>query len=162
MPLYHVASVPLAPNSQILPGNWGRILRKYTVGSADLTNLLRETILEHIRRDEFPGKPSRLDAAFALPTLEAAGFYQAHNQPLGIVYEVEFVVPDRPRHEGDFNLIQPKPGEQWLSEMERLARCYWRGERSTVVDTMGQPIQTDCREIVICSPLRILRAVEGA
>ena len=136
------------------------MLREYTVGRADMANLVREVILEQVRKEEFPDKPSRFEAAFVLPTLEAARYFHTHNQPFGLICEVDLVEPDKPVHEGDFNLVQPKPGQPWLSGMADIAQCYWRGERSTITDEQGQPVQTDCRELVICSPLRILSLVD--
>lgn len=157
LPLFHVSPILLSNETLILPGNWGRILNEYVVGKSDTTFLLRETVLEHIRATEFPEKPSRLHASFALPSLDAARFYKTYNHQFGVIYEVEIVDSTMPLHEGDFNLVQPKPGQRWMEGMERVARSYWRGERSTVLDSIGHPIQTDCREIVVGSPLRIVK-----
>lgn len=118
---YHVSSTLLASNSVIMPGNWGRIIESYKVSRADLTNLYREGILEAIRAKNYSGKPSRMRSAFALPTIEAARIYLSYNNPFGILYKVEMVDKGATIHVGDFNMVQPKPGEFWISGMEAVA-----------------------------------------
>ena len=89
--MYHIASAILAPGSIINPGDWGRMLRLYQVGQADITNLLRETILENIRSQEFPDKPSRLNSSFAPPGIEAAQFFHTYHHRFGVMYRVRLI-----------------------------------------------------------------------
>lgn len=56
---FHIAPMLLGAGSVILPGNWGRVLKLYT-NANDV--FYREHILETIRANEYPDKPSRLNA----------------------------------------------------------------------------------------------------
>lgn len=58
--LYHVSPILLGVGSIIEKGNWGRIIKKYTDKNANSV-LFREIILEMIRSEHYPDKPSRLD-----------------------------------------------------------------------------------------------------
>lgn len=72
---FHLAGAPLAVGSVILPGNWGRIIKRtgWQHGQA-----LRELALEGARIDRFPTRPSRFECAFAfVEEREAQWFRQA-------------------------------------------------------------------------------------
>lgn len=141
---FHCAPLPLTPGSIICPGNWGRIKRRFEQNAA---SLLRETILEDIRRREFTSKPSRLDVAFACPTLVDAEQYRAKHAPTALIYKVEIVEPGAGSHAGDYELCVQ--GFVGIDGMEELARRYWKGE------TLGGP------EIITMSPLRVIECVDS-
>lgn len=98
---FHVAPNLLGVGSTILPGNWGRILKLYTTNQAN-EPLYRETIVEQIRQSEFPHKPSRLDAIFALETLEEAKLYRDLNCKWNIIYEISIETTDQAIHKGSY------------------------------------------------------------
>jgi hypothetical protein len=140
--LYHCAPLPLSPGSVICPGNWGRIKRRF---EQNALSLLRESILDDIRRRKFSHKPSRLDAAFGCPTLVDAEQYRSRHASTGVIYRVELVDPGAPSHQGDHELYLQ--GFTGIDGMEDLARRYWKGE------SLGGP------ELLTLSPLRILECV---
>jgi hypothetical protein len=121
--LFHCAPLPLAAGSVICPGNWGRIKRRFDQHPLAIA---REAILEDIRRREFGGKPSRLDAAFACPTLVGAEQYRAAHTPSGLIYKIDLLDPEALNHTGDHALyLEPFIG---IEGMEDVARRYWRSE----------------------------------
>lgn len=141
--LYHCAPLPLGPGSIICPGNWGRIKRRFEQNPASIA---REAILEDIRRREFGAKPSRLEAAFACPTLVVAEQYRAKHAPTGLIYRVELVDPTAQSHTGDHELYLQ--GFVGIDGMESLARRYWSSE------SIGAP------ELLILSPLKVIECVD--
>jgi hypothetical protein len=143
--LYHCAPLPLGPGSVICPGNWGRIKRRF---EQNPLALLRESVLDDIRRREFADKPSRLDGAFACPTIVDAEQYRAKHAPACIIYKVELIDPTAPTHNGDHELYLQ--GFTGIDGMEDLARRYWRGE------TLGGP------EVLTLSPLRVMECADAA
>jgi hypothetical protein len=157
--IFHSCPVLLKPGSTILPGNYGRIIR--AIGEAHpLHN--REAVLEQVRAEHFPDKPSRLDACFGCSSLEAARFYvRAMSQKAGglatwpVIYEVEKTDPHAVEHRADFNVVQPLP--RYSADMSKIAHLYWTaGLWITVSDAPG----IRCEEIVTPSPLRILRKID--
>lgn len=142
---YHCAPLPLGPGSVICPGNWGRIKRRF---ESNPLAIAREAIIEDVRRREFGAKPSRLDSAFACPTLAAAEQYRAKHAPTGLIYRIELLNINAPSHVGDYELYLQ--GFVGIDGMEEVARRYWRGEDS------GTP------ELLTLSPLRVIECVDGA
>jgi hypothetical protein len=121
--LFHCAPIwrPLAPGSVVLPGNYGQIIR--SVGQTH-KHWHRETVLEQVRVQHFPDKPSRLASTFSCPTEDTARFYRTHLDPNSILYLVEKVEPDASEHRADFNVVQPLPRRP--ETMEQIADLYWR------------------------------------
>src|SRR5258707_670501 len=103
--IFHSSPVLLSPGSIVLPGNYGRIVRQ---AGATHPFYNRETVLEQVRAQHFPDKPSRLAACFACSTEEIARFYMnAMSKKPGalsavVLYEVEKVDPDAVEHRADF------------------------------------------------------------
>ncbi len=142
--LFHCAAIPLGPGSLILPGNWGRLKRRF---ETDALQISREAILEDYRRRHWPDKPSRLKAAFACLTLEIARNYHAKHAPATLLYKVELLDPTAPIHYGDYEVCMA--GFQGIDGMQAVAKRYWQGE------SMNSP------EIVTLSPLRVIERVRS-
>lgn len=142
--LYHCAVLPLGAGSIICPGNWGRIKRRF---EKDGASLLRESVLEDIRKREFPSKPSRLDCAFGCQTEAHARAYRDRHAPTSLIYRVALVEPKAPTHLGDFELVIR--GFAGLNGIEEIARAYWKGGASS-----------PSVEILTSSPLRIIACVD--
>lgn len=140
---YHCAPLMLGPGSVVSPGNWGRIKRRFEV---DALKLLREVVFDDIRKREFADKPSRLECAFACPSIEAAEAYRAKNAQAGIIYKVELMEPDAPFHTADYQLFEMS--FLGIDGAEDLARRYWRGE------------DTGCPEVLTESSLLIVDCVD--
>src|SRR5262245_33355912 len=118
----------LGSGSIILPGNWGRIIRR--VGPAH-NRWQREQLLEEVRMGQANAVqlPSRLDSTFACTSEEGIRFYdQVQNRGGNIpsvLYEVEKINPDAAEHRTDYNLAILTPGG--MSEREAAER-YWLGD----------------------------------
>lgn len=155
MKLYHVAPIPLGAGSVIEPGNFGRLMPTNPAGSFFAH---RESIYECIRLKEAPGKPSRLDSIFLLPTEEDARTYQAQFDTRGIIYEVELLNKEARKHTSLVNLVvvshantPPIP----VSHVEEMARRYWKYES---IEGMG--IQAaGASEVIVASPVRLVRRI---
>jgi len=151
MPLYHLAPITLAAGSEIQPGNFGRMIRRYRPDIGNNAWLLsRELIFEAVREQAAPSAPSRLSACFALEDLAAAHRYQAHNDGnfLMVMHEVELVDATAAQHRGALPLIDfPPPCHPFLDTVRMRARDYWSGGGS------GD------REIVTTSALRVVQAI---
>jgi hypothetical protein len=152
---FYQSTTPLAAGSIIQPGNWGRIIEQYqtpipnapTFGNMNV--VARELVFEAVRKAAFPGKPSRLEAAFCSPTFGDAERYRAMTDPyqFHIVYEVELCEPTRPTHIAPVAMIDFAPGTRFLSETRRRAKAYWAGDPEGL------------QEAVTLSPLRIVAAI---
>lgn len=106
MNYFHLAGPQLAVGSVIEPGNWGRIIRRASWAH----NLaIREMALEHARALRFPSRPSRLDAAFVLPTREEAERFQSKEQGFNmhVLYRVTLRKPDSDIFITDWRLCTP-------------------------------------------------------
>lgn len=150
--LFHAAPILLAPDSIILPGNWGRIIQ--SVGPQH-DRWKHEETLERIRAEEFPNRPSRMNSSFCCLNEETLRFYSSRNNRLPPVhYLVEKAVLDAPEHITDFNLISPnKDGET----IEQNAVRYWQGDFRYKID--GHP-EVVCEELLTSSPLRVLEILD--
>jgi hypothetical protein len=154
VPLFHSSPVKLAPDSIILPGNFGRII-KHTGNSHPLWQ--REMLLERIRATSYPTKPSRLDACFACVNEQALRFYvnaMDQNSPGSmwpVLYEVEKTELDAPEHRADFNVVRPLP--RLDKTAEEIAHHYWT---ASLWITIADAPEIRCEELITTSPLRIL------
>lgn len=129
MILFHLVHVRLAPGSVILPGNYGRLIRR--IGWQH-SNALREAVLENVRAAAFPDRPSRLSCVFCLPSEDSARVFQAENDgfPHHVLHRVRVVAGlgsgRVPVHRTDWRWVNPAatagevPGTVW-------AERYWRG-----------------------------------
>ena len=135
----------------IQPGNWGSVIKK-TGSSHPCWN--REQVLEQVRLMHFQYKPSRLDATFCCETLETIRCYKSKQCPAGFIYEVEIINCEAPFHKGDFNAVEPLPGNP--GTMWEIALKYWQYLLKTTVQEWPG---VECSEIVSASPLRVVRKV---
>lgn len=145
--LFHIAPLPLAPGSIILPGNWGRIIRH--AGHAH-TLARRETELEKHRAAEWPEKPTRWEATFAFLS-EAVARKFWNTRPTDLLYEVAHLTVGAPQHVGNLNAVEPikGQGETWAT----AARRYWgNGLPDIPMPGLAEPPL----EVVSASPLRIV------
>lgn len=159
---FHVAPNLLGVGSVILPGNWGRVLRQYGPGQGNEV-LYRESIVEYIRQQEFPDKPSRFDSIFLLESLDEAILYRNLNARTSVIYEVSVETTNKKMHRGSYNFNLPDTifvnGNQQFVQpsilnieglhigMPKVARAYWSTNPSKN------------SEIVIDSPATITRIV---
>ena len=147
---FHCAPILLGEGSIIRRGNWGRIIRLYQNQWGSYPVAFRERVLEDIRSQEFPSKPSRLNSLFLLPDLHGAETYQNHPERRSlIIYEVELVNPNCARHVGDWTFCFVDENSFYFDEMLEHAREYWRGEGAGNF------------EYVVESDARVLRKVDG-
>lgn len=144
---FHCAPIPLARGSIICPGNWGRILRLYSVNIGSPNIAFRERVLEDIRTHEFPKKPSRLSSCFVLHTLAEAKHFRDTSQRLGIIYEVEPTQDPPCSHTANYLL---QPSLYYFEDIKIAARAYWDGKYQ------------DHPETLFPVPIRILRCVDDA
>lgn len=123
--MYHVSPILLGVGSTIQKGNWGRIIKKYTDKNANST-LFREYILEMVREEHHPEKPSRLDCIFLLPDLQSAWNYKRLMADWNIIYEVE-IDPTLVTHSGDYQKVIPM-NTPLLHQTPQFAHSYWTVE----------------------------------
>ena len=113
------------------PGEWGRILRTYDHQTFSNTwiILVRELVYEHVRREQFPTKPSRLDCLLlCMSEDDLSEFHAASGRRLDYRYEVELVNPLARGHLGDLTLTGIKPTDD-VAAIERSASLYWQGHQ---------------------------------
>ena len=149
-PYFFCCSLPLAPGSIVNPGNWGRILRRYTQqNSPNPWILTRELVYEVVRVRNFAEKPSRFDCLFLCQTEAELAVFRANAGRIvfDLDYEVELVDPMAPSHLGDYSAANSQPTAT-MPDYENAAQLYWQGTQIT------KP------ELMTMSPVRILRAVQ--
>jgi hypothetical protein len=144
---YHCSPKQLDPGTIITPGNYGRILLQTGVVHP---HWRRESVLEQVRIELFPLKPSRLNSCFLLTSLEAAKFYQSKNTKGDFLYTCEIVEPHLPQHFGDFNAVEPLPRLNYT--MEEIAVRYWSYSLKTRVESYPNLF---CEELLTSSSIRI-------
>jgi hypothetical protein len=137
---YHCSPVILSEGSVIEKGNWGRILRLYNRNGVG-DQLMREYVLENIRKEQFPEKPSRLDAIFVCPTEQDARDYMQNTQKnTEVIYEVKVIDKSAALHYGDYGQVSPM--ENYLESIEPCAIQYWKGNNINLPEVLiGSNIQ---------------------
>ena len=126
---FYCYSLPLEAGSIIKPGNWGRILKTYQVGSpANPWVLVRELVFEQVRREYYRDKPSRLESLFLCTTLDGIReFKNATNRQWDIIYRVQILDTSTPIHVSDWTLANFQNGDNF-SALEARAAMYWKAE----------------------------------
>src|ERR1700687_1860221 len=124
---FHCSGTSLAIGAIINPGNWGRVLRLYeaqpNIGLP--TNVFREALMEQARLIYAPTKVSRLEAVYALPSLEEAIAFRNQYQPTNIIYQVEPTDPSATPTAADYAFaVAPYPSK-YFNAMFEYARRYW-------------------------------------
>jgi hypothetical protein len=140
MPFF-ACSLMLEPGSILRPGNWGRIVRFVGAQHREWT---RETILEEIRKSEFPSLPSRFECAFVIDELDEARYYVQNAAAVSILYEVDLIDRGAVTHVADWKGTGP------YDETKDWARRYWRGDVMSHPETVFK-----LRERLTLSRLRI-------
>jgi len=150
---FHVAPILLDEGSIILPGNFGRIVKKYNPNSVNFDVLTRETIFEQIRQQEFNAKPSRLHCLFLLESLEQAVQYKNQYAIWNLIYEVSINSENLTIHRGSysFNVLPPiqilgttstiSPpnilhNNGYYNGLPELARTYWSTDPSSDIEVL--------------------------
>lgn len=146
---FHVAALALGTESIIQPGNWGRIIRRYTQNNLNWAIAIRELTFESVRLAEYPQKPSRLKAAFVFEDAETARTHIQTQSIHGVIHRVELADDAAPTHRADYKLLDfPDPTTPLIPWCEESSRKYWRSEDIQVP------------ELVTLSPLRVLECLE--
>lgn len=146
---FHAAPLALGAKSIIQPGNWGRIIRRYTQNQINWAIAVREVTFESIRLAEYPQKPSRMEAAFVFEDIETVRTHIQKHSTHGVIHRVELTDNTVPTHRADYKLLDfPDPNTPLIPWCEEISRKYWK----------SQDIQVP--EVVTLSPLRILECLE--
>ena len=127
---YHCTSAFLETGAIIKPGNWGRILSLYGGSqTGDWAILYREQCLEHVRKLEFPEKPSRMSSVFLSRTLKELQFFKdKSNRKFDVAYKVMVIDSAAHIHLANWNAVNPATwGQQHsiIKSMDECARSYW-------------------------------------
>jgi hypothetical protein len=140
------------PGGRIEPGAWGRGL---TEAGPNHPLHRGETLLEKVRAEEFPQRPSRMRGIFAWVGLRVARrsywYGDPGTGPHRWLYEV--AVPDEPLFMTDHRFVPP-PDCPTVEEAAELSRFYWAG-----VTEQWPRYQL---ELVTEQPLTITRVVSTA
>ena len=148
---FHSNRVMMRPGDIVAPGNYGRLIAEAGEGSP---HWHREHVLERVRAEHYPQKPSRLRACFTTLGIDTAQFYHVHQCPEGTLYLVTLVDFSQPWHLGDFNVVQPLPGRD--ETMEETAHAYRTNRIRTNVEGVT------CEEVVTGSALRVHGSIAPA
>jgi hypothetical protein len=126
---FHCAAVGLSIGSEILPGNWGRVMGLYeynpTQNQGLPTNVFREALFELSRQIHAPDRPSRLSCVFACPTFAEAAKFRDKYQKSNLIYQVVPVADDVVIHVGDYELVLAPYPARYFQSMFDFARGYW-------------------------------------
>jgi hypothetical protein len=148
---FHLSGAMLAIGSIIQPGNWGRVIKAY---GWQHPHSLREMALEQARLATAPHLPSRMDAAFVIPTLQEAQTFQSGTQGFQqhILYRVTLDDPSASSHLTDSRLIAPQGTirPDW-------ANVYWLnlGAQAAAIPGIDWTVTTGLREMLTRSQLRV-------
>ncbi len=151
---FHLSGAMLVPGSIIMPGNWGRIIKAL---GWQHSLALREMALEQARLAYNPDLPSRLDAAFVMPTLEEAQMFRANTQGFQqhIIYRVTLCDPSARSHLTDSRLCMPQGAirADW-------AVVYWLDSKAQAaaipgIDWTAATKGIQLREMLTLSQLRV-------
>ncbi|WP_150116072.1 DUF2441 domain-containing protein [Desulfovibrio fairfieldensis] len=155
---YHVTHPLIGAGSVIENGNFGRLLEKYMPGFGDISTLYREEILELIRKEQYPEKPSRFNSIFLLDTLENAVIYRNFNAKNQNIYKVKVIDPEKPTHKGFW--CPPFPIGNYRQYCFEYAKIYWKGEIKRI-NIMNDNINTPVIpvEVIVESAVRVVARI---
>ncbi|MEO8645657.1 hypothetical protein [Pseudomonas sp.] len=166
---FHISATMLGEGSVVLPGNFGRNLKAYSVGprgpEGHFINLARELIFESIRKEQHADKVSRFEACFLFESYEAVQRFGHYINTTGVIYEASIVNPDAKIHRGDFSMFQDHTLHlqvPFIALHERQANDYWTNAPQLRVgpDGVGTLLQdVETAEILTDSPIRLERQV---
>lgn len=149
---FHLCGIPLSEGSIILPGNYGRIIRK---AEWRHESGMRELAIEAARLARFAFRPSRFDCAFAFTEEDEARWFRS-TYP-GFQFHNLFRVRLKDENANSFiaNVLSLPPSIPFESNWPDR---YWMG--IAVNRDSGVPVEpsvcdkgTLCREVLTLSPL---------
>jgi hypothetical protein len=139
---YYCSEIPLTTGDVVSPGRWGQTI---VATGPDHDFYYRELVWEQVRATEFPGRPSRMDCAFAFQS-EASALTWAESGER--IYAVS-VGPESPTFLADMTWITVARQGHGFADVLEIVRRYWRGEAS------GHP----AIELLVAGDLKIDREV---
>ena len=148
MRYYHACSTMLAIGSVILPGNWWRI--KQITGANDPI-YQKECILENVRANLFPQKPSRYASCFVCPDIASIRAFINTHTPYSLCYEVEFMHPAAVTHSVPYDFFSLQDEKALQTWAEIAAKAYWSWD--------AQQKSQYPMEVFAESPIRIISPV---
>lgn len=156
---YHITQPLLATGSVIENGNFGRLLEKYNREFGNLEILYREEVLEFIRKEKYPAKPSRFKSIFLLDSIENAFKYKEVNAPNQNIYKVKILDSTKPTHKGFW--CPNFPPSNYRQYNFEYADKYWKSEIEPInISCKDNIISVIPTEIIIESSVRILERIE--
>ena len=145
---YYCCSLPLGNGSIVQPGNWGRMLKLYRTNIDNSWILVKELIFEQVRRELYPTKPSRFNSIhLCKDEAQIKEFKLSTNRFCDLVYKVELIDAETPKHIGDWKLMDLQNGDNY-SAIETKAKLYWDGK------DVVKP------EVLAISQIKILEKIE--
>jgi hypothetical protein len=152
---YHVTHPLLHIGSIIDNGNFGRLLEKYDEHFGDPKILYREEVLELVRKEKYPNKPSRLYSIFLCSSHSVALDYCNIYMQNSNIYKVEIIDCTKQTHSGFW--CPPFPKGYLRSYAYSFAENYWKGiiDKICIESYMGKKYITP-EEIIVESPVRII------
>ena len=152
--LFHACSILLAPGTVILPGNYGRIIRKWGWNHVAAQ---REMMIERVRLHDYPQLVSRLDCCFALISYVEAQRFVAENAANNyVIYQAELVHSDAPVTVCDERRLR----YQHIAMEPGWADSYWQTARNTDEASREAPPDTGLREAMVAGALRLLERAD--
>lgn len=144
----------LAPGSIIQPGNWGRVIRAFGWQHGQA---LREMALEQARLAYNPKLPSRMDAAFVMPTAEEARTFRTNSQGFQqhILYRVTLCDPNTASHLTDSRLCSPQGSIR--ADWANVYWLDWQAQAAAIpgIDWAAAIRGIQMREMLTLSQLRV-------
>lgn len=122
--LYHCTMRLLGPGDNVYPGNWGSTVLGTGPGHPAF---YREYLLERIRQQGFPDRPSRMKAAFAFENRDYALKWKRAPNQSEYVYSVRLADGGTCTHRGDMTWIDAMSAYHTFDGVEECARRYWHG-----------------------------------
>ncbi|UVK96486.1 DUF2441 domain-containing protein [Pseudomonas sp. B21-048] len=161
---FHIAPNMLGEGTVVLPGNFGRNLKAYSVGprgpEGHFLNLARELIFESVRNQYHPEKVSRFEACFLFESYEDVRRFGHYIYTSGVIYEASIVNQDAKIHRGDFSMFQDHTLQQQISFIELhegQAKDYWANPPQVRIGANGA--WGVAAEILTDSPIRLERQI---
>jgi hypothetical protein len=147
---YHACSTMLAIGSVILPGNWWRI--QQMIGTNDPIYQM-ECMLENVRVNLFPQKPSRQASCFVCPDIASIKSFISTRAPCSLCYKVEFITPDVVTHSAPYDFFSLPDGDEAVFQRwaEIAAKEFWNWD--------AQKKSQYSMEVFAESPIRIISPV---
>jgi hypothetical protein len=145
---YWLASYDLKADSIVNPGNWGRIINKYSISFQSCNPVaLREYIFEVVRLKSFSYRPSRLECLFLSGSRNVIDELKKQ-RPFDILYEVQIIDEKLGFFEADMRIAGFPANPQTIEGVALFADQYWRAEG-----------EIDQKEVLTLSPIKIINKI---